>query len=158
MAVYVLLSFEDDEEAKDFVRGKVLDNPYLPTVCGVFKKPTVFCEEPTTRHGKGKTGVGWTRGKKYGWWVCTFCGKPSGIAATAGSTKWELALGTNLLPPELSPVEFEIRLPGWRSEVEWRFLLPEIVKLPIGVDVSSGQIVLRETLIYPSDSTSNNTL
>lgn len=128
MAVHVLLSFEDEELAKEFVAANV---PGSPTdninfaahldgarVCGVWKRPSVFCECPG---GIGKQ-EGYTRGRKYGWWVHNKCGKPSKVKISA--SPWEIALGTNLLPPELSPEPFDQRLKNWNSPVEWRDLLP----------------------------------
>jgi hypothetical protein len=43
---------------------------------GVFQVPTKFCD-PTDGHRGRKTQAGWTRGKKYGWWVCGSCKKPT---------------------------------------------------------------------------------
>lgn len=132
MAVQVLLSFEDDEQAKTFVRDimsypdsdiltPTQENHVRAEVCGAWKEPTLFCN-PLDGHRGKKTEGGYTRGRKYGWWVCGKCGKPSKFAQ--GSTKWELALGTNLIPSELCKGMFKERLRGWESPVQWDFLLP----------------------------------
>lgn len=106
MAVYVLVEASDEEVAQEIVR-----NPQAgTTVCGVWKRPTKFCD--CSRGAKA-----YTRGKKYGWWTCAQCHKPSEFAQSA--TKWELALGTNLLPAWACPMPFNKRLKGWRSPVEW---------------------------------------
>lgn len=76
MAKYVLVEFEDDEKADNFVY--LLDMGFLPTsgdgrVRGVYKKPTLFCECPEeTRDKSGRS----LRGSKYGWWVKSCCGRP----------------------------------------------------------------------------------
>jgi hypothetical protein len=103
MARYVLLSFDNDKEADDFVQAtqerktvavasatEVVANLYEATVRAVFKKPTIFCQCTAIKHR------GWTRGKKFGWWVCSQCHKPS--RGWAHGDMWYAALGTNLLP------------------------------------------------------------
>ena len=129
MSVYVLLEFTDDEEAKEFVKAQMGERVQViypddsheaweitSQVCGVWKKPSKFC--------KCLKRKGWTRGKKYGWWVCVTCGLVSSIKKIS-ATEWELALGTNLLPKELAPIPFDDRLRGWTSDMQWNFLLTE---------------------------------
>lgn len=130
MAVYVLLAFDNDEDARTLVQDMLeypdrniltpaQENDVHATVRGVWKKPTVFCECRVERAVKGKTTSGWTRGKKYGWWVCAKCGKPA--EAWARGDSWYTALGTNLIPQcEIAP---EYRPAGWESPAEWRFVL-----------------------------------
>lgn len=68
----VVLDFDDNEQAEEFIEsGKY-------NVVGLFARPSLFCD-PSDGHtgGRGKTGRGWTKGKKYGWWVCAVCKKPS---------------------------------------------------------------------------------
>lgn len=93
MAKYVLLAFDSDTEANEFVEA-VQDRTSREefTVRGVWKKPTKFCE-CTSGNIKQR---GWTRGKKFGWWVCDRCHKPS--KAWAQGDVWYNSLGTNLLP------------------------------------------------------------
>lgn len=133
MAVYVMLAFDDDNEAKEFVkvnidpRGQIAygeDEQVVQgaTVRGVWKKPTLFCD-PSDGHadGHGRTqSRSFSRGKKYGWWVCVHCGKPR--KQWAAGDAWYTALGTNLLPKELAP---EYRPRGWESPEEWTDLLPK---------------------------------
>jgi hypothetical protein len=70
MAKYVTLSFEDDEEAKEFIqrftddveeRSRQLRVGTYAAVVAMYKKPTRFCDCDVTRP--------FTRGSKYGWWV-----------------------------------------------------------------------------------------
>lgn len=102
MAKYVLIAFEDDATADTFVEATqenglvVGEGPNVfthmtPEVRAVYKMPTIFC---TCTVGKG--GRGFTRGKKWGWWVHSTCGKPT--QAWARGEHWFQALGRNLLP------------------------------------------------------------
>lgn len=75
MAKYVLVQFDNDDDADGFVktldmRSDVPDQATMKVV-GVFKKPTLFCE-CTTPSEKS------VRGAKWGWWLCrnVGCGKP----------------------------------------------------------------------------------
>jgi len=82
MAMYVLLSFDDDELAKDLV-DVILNSPeanQFGKVEGIYKKPTIFCDRTNTIHGSSRI-TGWTKGQKWGWWVCMVCKKPSPVAA-----------------------------------------------------------------------------
>lgn len=97
MAKYVMLEFPDDSSADDFVKQMLERDthgmPFVPQsgrIRGLWKKPTLFC---------GCTAVkrrGWTRGKKYGWFICSQCHKPSRLWGKGDA--WYTALGTNLLP------------------------------------------------------------
>jgi hypothetical protein len=128
MAVYVVLEFANDEEAKKLVqeeftlRGHLMGNPpvlIIPyVVVGVFKRPTIFCECTLT-----KTGHSFTRGRKYGWWVHAKCGKPT--PRWGSRDGWFSFMGTNLLPAELSG---EYRPQGWETEASWNFLLPKALE------------------------------
>lgn len=81
MAKYVLLQFDDDEEADEFVKGAQEVGYALSAsekssmwksffiVVGVFKKPTLFCD-CTGKDDKS------ARGTKWGWWLHKACGKP----------------------------------------------------------------------------------
>jgi hypothetical protein len=87
MAYMVLVSFENEEEALSFA-DVLLEDPSNvhdasdgaffrlcdPVVEGIYKKPTQFCQGCST--GK-KSGLGFTKGQKFGWWVCVQCKKPS---------------------------------------------------------------------------------
>jgi hypothetical protein len=78
LAKYLVLSFEDDADADEAIRliqqaGCIPNSGSEPacTVLAVYKKPTKFCKCTSIKKR------GWTRGKKYGWWVCDQCKKPS---------------------------------------------------------------------------------
>jgi hypothetical protein len=123
--VRVVVEFETDAdaEAKAFVKAALQNDIYAsfgewlegikgyPKVVAAYKKPTKFCE-PQDGHRGTKTTGGWTRGKKYGWWVCGVCGKPTKRWATGDI--WHYSMGYNLLPPSISPLER-----GARSTLEW---------------------------------------
>lgn len=122
MSVYVMLDFDNVDEAKAFVdaqfggRLKVDDGTEVwdssAAVVAVIKKPTRFCECSVGKR------VGWTRGKNYGWWVCASCGLPTKLWASRGS--WHAFMGLNLIPPEVCT---EYRPKGWeRSPFTWEFL------------------------------------
>lgn len=115
MAVYVVLAFEDDTDAKIEVKELLAATDAVCSVRAVYKKPTKFCE----CKGNDK---GWTRGTRFGWFVCARCGLPS--RAWAKGDCWFTALGTNLLPVEVI-ANPEWRMPNWRSPDEWTFLLPK---------------------------------
>jgi len=125
MAARVVLFFDDDNEAKRFVRS-VIENGHVDVDDGkwleeihsaparveaAYKAPTKFCDNADL-HRKGKTGSAWTRGAKWGWWVCAVCGKPTERWATGDI--WHYSMGYNLLPPSVSPIER-----GHRSTAEW---------------------------------------
>jgi hypothetical protein len=76
MARLVVLSFEDNETADSFAADIQATPAYEAKVEGMFALPTQFCDGPHS--GGGKLGNAWTRGKKYGWWVCRTCHKPTG--------------------------------------------------------------------------------
>ena len=131
MPYYVLLSFDNDNDAKDFVKAQLKEDhtdtegspvwavPQLDTaqVRGVYKKPTKFCHCATKDKARG-----WTRGKKYGWWVCSTCGLPSEYWSRGDM--WETAVGTNLIPVECL-AKPEWRNPTWKSDMMWTFLLED---------------------------------
>jgi hypothetical protein len=121
MAVFVVLSFEDEEVAKEYVKDHFENYVNEDDACVmemVIKKPTQFCECTASSTQK----KGFVRGMKYGWWVHSDCGKPTKAWAEGYFHGWELALGTNLLPPELRTTH-RAKNEGKRSEMEWRFLL-----------------------------------
>ncbi|HVI78682.1 MAG TPA: hypothetical protein VM715_11085 [Candidatus Acidoferrum sp.] len=87
---YVVIEVDDDS-----VEGVIDHDLEDFNVVGVFKAPTVYCDNTDGHRGK-KTEAGWTRGKKYGWWVCGKCKKPTetwskNLNAVLGAAK-------NLLP------------------------------------------------------------
>ena len=118
MAVYVLLSFDDDSTAKEFVKDLIAMNkpggslgtslgPNDAEVLGAYKRPTKFCDCGLSG-GKGKLGYSFTQGRKYGWWVHAECGKPTRAAGAVPGLF--TTLGINLLPVSLTK---ERRYRGW---------------------------------------------
>jgi hypothetical protein len=80
---YVVISIEDnnvaDKFTEDILNSLQMGYPFVPRgaqIVGSFAVPTKFCD-PTDGHRGKKTEAGWTRGKKYGWWVCGACKKPT---------------------------------------------------------------------------------
>jgi hypothetical protein len=125
VAVRVVLFFDDDNEAKSFVRSSLQsdvlngDCSYIEDakaftfkVEAAYKAPTKFCDN-ADNHRKGKTSSAFTRGAKWGWWVCATCGKPTERWATGDI--WHYSMGYNLLPTSVSPLER-----GHRSTAEWK--------------------------------------
>ena len=115
MAVRVLLEFDDEDMARAFVQGCVRSSSSsesMMRVHGVYKKPTVFCECV----GGKKTSTAFTRGRKYGWWVCAQCAKPTKKWALGNA--WYTTLGANLLPRDLRPYEEAMPL-SLESPVVW---------------------------------------
>lgn len=113
MAKYVLLAFESDDDANEFIvstqhyggvevenkgtDGFDLKKQLTALVRGVWKMPTKFCE-------CGPVSGPFTRGRKYGWWVHAKkgCNKPT--RGWAKGDHWHQALGVNLLPiSEVAP-------------------------------------------------------
>lgn len=131
MAVRIVVEFESDEEAKAFVRGflakgyvmAVQANTSMSKVFGkvtaAYKKPSKFCDSSDGHRGK-KTASAWTRGRKYGWWVCAICGKPTKKWATGDI--WHFSMGYNLLPPSISSIDRGVRSTcEWtEEELEWK--------------------------------------
>jgi hypothetical protein len=92
MAHYVVLSFEDDDDAKAFAQHELFEPGDQPwDVVALIRKPTKFCEG----HPKGRRALGFTRGQRWGWWVCDGCKKPSRL--WAASYKGVISMGRNLL-------------------------------------------------------------
>lgn len=122
MAKFVLLQFDDDAQADRLVQAlqewpEAIDISGQVTAAepewyhivgvklrGVFKKPTKFCE------CKSLKNRGFSRGKKYGWWVCSQCKKPT-IAWSRLEGIYGF-LGFNLLPRSAVA-------PEYRGDGDW---------------------------------------
>jgi len=97
MARYVVLEFDNDDEADGFLSafgitvsiGEVVSKDDSCRAIGVYQKPTQFCE-CVTRDDKS------VRGAKHGWWLCAKCAKPK-----RGNMQHPL----NKLRPDLKPRE-----------------------------------------------------
>ena len=88
MARYIVVEVEDNVAAQELVDSLMRKTPdniragKLMRVVGIFVRPGRTCEcldaqtvnyrDPT----KEKNAAGVTRGEKFGWWVCSRCGKP----------------------------------------------------------------------------------
>ena len=102
MARYVVLFFEDNDIAQEFATEWTAYWSVDPEkrsdgeVKALVPAPTLFCEDPFSQHGNKKAG--YFRGKKYGWWVCAVCGKPT----KAWGEKYNAVIssGKNLLDDE----------------------------------------------------------
>ena len=96
MAMLVMVSFEDDEAALSFVEN-VQDNSLLQgaEVKALYRMPTMFHEPFETHSGGRVQGNSFTKGQKYGWWVCSVCKKPSRLYWD--SIFGESSFGKNLL-------------------------------------------------------------
>jgi hypothetical protein len=131
MPFAILVEIEKEEDAKEFARtilnvgaylspGGELENGWTigARLRGAWRLPSKFCN-PGDGHRRSGKIQGWSRGKKYGWWVCTDCGKPTEKWGTGGN--WDYALGSNLIPQEITGEE---RMRGWRqSPMQWNELL-----------------------------------
>lgn len=128
MPYFVLIEFDDDEKAKKYVQdtlskeefheGLLLDPVPIFKAVAVWRKPTMWCDN-SDGHRKKKTASGWTRGRKWGWWVCAICGKPS-LGWVEGSLwRFDSAFGYNLLPDSITG-----KRPTFtgRSPEEWTWL------------------------------------
>jgi ribosomal protein L37AE/L43A len=73
VARYVVVEFDDNDEADSFVNTLGVFNPSddgsSMRVIASYMKPTQFCECPKPEEKS-------VRGKKYGLWVCRMCNKP----------------------------------------------------------------------------------
>lgn len=98
MATALLIEFDSDQMAEAFVKKVNGEVAYVPVkrirVTGMWRLPKTFCECTDTARMKMRAFV---RGKKYGWWVHTQCGRPSKYWGQAAPRLW-LSLGRNILP------------------------------------------------------------
>lgn len=87
MAKYYVVTEVDDEATLDhFIKSD--------DTRAIYRRPTTFC---TCEIGSRKKGGGWTRGKKYGWWVCAVCKKPSSYVHAEDNILMAGPFGFNLL-------------------------------------------------------------
>ena len=86
MARVIILSFKDNDAAEHFAR-QVLEGQdngmcsVLPSegvkIEALIARPTAKCRGPHRVPGKQKSERGWSRTKRFGWWVCSVCNKCS---------------------------------------------------------------------------------
>lgn len=97
MAVYVVVKFEDDLDAKIFTQ---LIRPVEGgEIVAAFKCPTLFCDN--THIGIKKRAF--TKGLKWGWWLCDMCMRPTKMASEKAFE--ECHLGKNILESYLREKE-----------------------------------------------------
>jgi len=124
MARLVVLQFEDNDEAEAFVKAQhvLWSDEHTNTsklrsaeFVGLFALPTIFCEG----HGNSKQ-LGFARGVKYGWWVCSRCGKPARSRTIENLIRNVLSQGRNFLTqPQTEDEKFPpadvatVNDPGW---------------------------------------------
>jgi len=82
MARYVVLYFEDNTQAEEYVEsGLHATDPDAYYIVAMFGVPTQFCEcpkiDPPGTVGGRQGGRSIARGAKLGWWVHAACGKPT---------------------------------------------------------------------------------
>ena len=98
MARYLLLSISDNETAENIAEylSNGTDVVYLQPsevkLLGMYAQPTMFCNNCSS----GRRVRSYTRGKKYGWWVCTVCKKPSNVGEIK-TARAVVSQGVNLL-------------------------------------------------------------
>jgi hypothetical protein len=107
MARVIVLSFDDNESAEMFALGmlnKVADGcPTVPPsakIEAMIARPTARCTGPHRIPGRMKSEHGFTRTKRFGWFVCATCKK----AAPAVVERFieNMLGGYNNLLPEVS--------------------------------------------------------
>jgi hypothetical protein len=87
MARYVVLEFDDNNDAQQFIERVNAENAenrrdrlsFRRRVVAIFVKPgtTCYCWDwQHTNYGDKNREHGIARGEKFGWWVCTRCKKP----------------------------------------------------------------------------------
>ena len=83
MGRYIVIDFDQNEAAeaflKDWAEGKEYFPGNLSRIVGIFVKPGRTCKCPDAfriNYGDKNQEHGILRGEKFGWWVCTRCGKP----------------------------------------------------------------------------------
>lgn len=81
---YMLIEF-DDEASADALRARIDTATRAGKrfrVVGMFAKPRApYCQCGKETSGRGKPST-LKRGRKFGWWVCTECRRPSGTVAS----------------------------------------------------------------------------
>ena len=113
MAKYLLLRFENDEDADAAILQTT--TPAHLQIVAVYKAPTVFCECASDSSVPMRKQA-WGRGIKWGWWVCNFCGKPS-KGSVSKNMFAETDFGFNLLDPDRIDYPGTPLLPNYLKEV-----------------------------------------
>ena len=71
MKAYVVLEVDTDDPGYQDMHDRLANS-----IVGVYRRPTMFCES-ASGCSTGKRVRGFTKGKKWGWWVCGVCKKPT---------------------------------------------------------------------------------
>lgn len=114
MSRLVVMQFSDDDQAEAFVKNiqrfqKSIEGQEerwgMPEeggkVVGLFAMPTIFCDNSGAGGCSDRRRVrGWVRGKKFGWWVCVVCHKPSNAGGLEKLFRAVVSQGVNLLHPQ----------------------------------------------------------
>lgn len=110
------MAFDSDEHAKGWIetqqiyinRRRNLTEEQRSQIAGVtadydvvamYKKPTLYCNVLDGKHNTNRRVIGFTKGTKWGWWVCAQCSKPRQMymQAIVDSNPF----GFNILPKEI---------------------------------------------------------
>lgn len=120
--MYVLVAFDSDEHAKEWIKVQQIyierrknlteDEAHaffgrdpIYDVVAMYKKPTLFCNVLDGNHNANRRVIGFTKGQKYGWWVCAACHKPREMYVQ-GSVD-NSSFGFNLLPKNNPEIPLE---------------------------------------------------
>jgi hypothetical protein len=120
MARIIVLSFEDNESAEMFAQELLglypnLGRPVVPPsakIEAIVARPTSGCPGPHRVPGKMKPERGFTRTKRFGWFVCGTCKRPA--KTVVENFIRNMLGGYNNLLPELQGGEPE--RPSWVKE------------------------------------------
>ena len=116
MARYIVLEVNDNQVAENFIKAcnKKTKIGWPFRIVGVFVKPGRTCSCPNARRAnyrEDSSKHGWAggiqKGEKFGWWVCTQCGKPR-----KGGHQLNNQLSMNEMFSELNPSD-----PDWEFNV-----------------------------------------
>lgn len=121
---YLLIEFDDAESADALKQRIDATGGKKFRVIGLFAKPTAYCQCPLDGQTETKASPAKIkRGKKFGWWVCTECRRPTS----------SLSGLVNLLKPRDI-----IDSPTWeapdtnRGITKWTHYIPSLSGLALG--------------------------
>lgn len=105
---YVILSFEDNADADTFIADTLTSDAIHEAgiqteVVGLFAVPTIFCDSSGAGgcRPSGRRLAGFSRGMKYGWWVCAICKKPVKPKSDEKLMRQVIAQGRNFITQPL---------------------------------------------------------
>lgn len=95
---YVVLEFEDKEEAQAFLDDFKEDRRWTTgRIIAMFLKPKAFCECPDKSRQQLNN---WRKNKKYGLYICGRCKKPSRFHNRGVLERLQYPFGYNMLDTE----------------------------------------------------------